>query len=156
MSADPELRLQHALEVAHRYLSHRDRTVAEMRRQLESRRVEPETIEQCLAMLLDQKYLDDARYAQLFAEDRRRLDGWGTERIERRLIHYGVPRAEIAGALEALGPADELAAALEVLRSRLQAPPADDRERERALGLLVRRGYELEVAYDAVRAFGRD
>ncbi len=36
------------------------------------------------------------------------------------------------------------------------SPPADQRERERALGLLVRRGYELELAYDAVRAFERD
>ena len=30
-----------------------------------------------------------------------------------------------------------------------------DRERERALGLLVRKGYELELAYEAVRAFER-
>jgi hypothetical protein len=29
------------------------------------------------------------------------------------------------------------------------------RERERALGLLVRRGYSLELAYDAVRAAER-
>ena len=30
-----------------------------------------------------------------------------------------------------------------------------DRDRERAFGLLARRGYELELAYDAVRAFER-
>ena len=30
-----------------------------------------------------------------------------------------------------------------------------ERERERALGLLVRRGYPLELAYDAVRAAER-
>ncbi|CAB4867420.1 unannotated protein [freshwater metagenome] len=155
VSADPELRLQHALETAHRYLNHRDRTVAEVRRQLESRRVEPGTIDQCVAVLEEQGYLDDTRYARLFAEDRRRLDGWGAERIERRLRHYGVPPEQIATTLEELGPADELTAALEVLRARLHGPPSDDRERERALALLVRRGYELDVAYDAVRAFGR-
>ena len=33
----------------------------------------------------EQGYLDDARYAQRFAEDRRTLDAWGAERIERRL-----------------------------------------------------------------------
>ena len=31
------------------------------------------------------------------------------------------------------------------------APPRDDRERERAWQLLVRRGYETEIAYEAVR-----
>ena len=32
---------------------------------------------------------------------------------------------------------------------------ATDPERERALALLVRRGYSLDLAYEAVRAAGR-
>ncbi len=43
-----------------------------------------------------------------------------------------------------------------LLRTRIRQPPDSDRERDRALGLLARRGYELELAYDAVRAFERD
>jgi regulatory protein len=34
--------------------------------------------------------------------------------------------------------------------------PDTDRDRDRALGMLVRKGYELDLAYDAVRALGRD
>jgi hypothetical protein len=33
------------------------------------------------------------------------------------------------------------------------APPGDDRERARAYGLLVRKGYESDLAYEAVRRF---
>jgi len=51
---------------------------------------------------------------------------------------------------------EELEAALAVLRRRFAQPPAHDRDRDRALSLLVRKGYELELAYDAVRAFERD
>ena len=51
---------------------------------------------------------------------------------------------------------EELEAALAVLRRRFAQPPRHDRERDRALGLLVRKGYELDLAYDAVRAFERD
>ena len=40
-------------------------------------------IDAVLGELCEQGYLDDARFAQRFAEDRRRLDGWGAERIER-------------------------------------------------------------------------
>ena len=40
-----------------------------------------------------------------------------------------------------------------MLRGRLGSPPGDDRERRRALALLVRRGYDLDLAYDAVRRF---
>lgn len=150
---DAETRLQHALDLGYRYLGHRDRTVLEMRRHLEAKRVEPATIDDALAELARQGYLDDARFAQLFAEDRRRLDGWGSERIARRLAQMGVEE-ELIAAVTRRDPGEDLAAALAVLRRRLSAPPHDDRGRERALGLLVRRGYDLDTAYAAVRSFG--
>jgi regulatory protein len=148
--------VQHALELGYRALGRRDRTVAEVRWHLADRGVEEAAIESALAELSEQGYLDDARYAERFAEDRRVLDGWGTERIARRLEEAGIDRDVIDGALADRTPEDELGAALMVLRGRLRTPPVDDRGRDRALALLVRRGYELELAYDAVRAFERD
>ncbi|MGI8511141.1 MAG: regulatory protein RecX [Solirubrobacteraceae bacterium] len=153
---DPEKRLQHALDLGYRFLGKRDRTVAEVRRHLEARDVEPATVDEALDELARAGYLDDERYARRFAEDRRALDGWGRERIERRLAEVGVARDVIAGALSGPGLGDELTAAVELLRRRLPAPPADDAGRNRALGLLARRGYELELAHDAIRAFARE
>lgn len=153
--ANAEERLQHAIELAFRYLGRRDRTAREVRRKLESAGVAEPTIDAALRSLEDQGYVDDARYAQRFAEDRRNLDGWGSERIERRLLAVGVPRHTVAAELDGCPDHDELRQALEVLRGRMPHPPQDDRERERALGYLARRGYALEVAYDAVRAFER-
>ena len=109
-----------ALDLAFRYLGPRDRTVAETRRYLEGKRVDPAAITAAVAELAEQGYLDDARYAQRFAEDRRRLDAWGSDRIARRLRELGV-----------------------------------DRERNRALGVLVRKGYESDLAHEAVRALER-
>lgn len=156
MGADPAERLQHALDLGYRFLTKRDRIVVEMRRHLQSHDVAPAAIAGAMAELITAGYLDDARYAQRFAEDRRTLDGWGRERIERRLTEMGVDRDVIADALAEHGRGEEVAAAVEVLRRRLPAPPADDRDRNRALGLLVRRGYDLELAHDAIRAFARD
>ena len=144
-----------ALEAAYRYLGRRDRTVAEVRRHLEGKGAEPAEADAAIEELRTQGYLDDARYARQFAEDRRTVDGWGAERIEARLLAAGIAR-ELAVEAARAGAGDELAAALTLLRRRWPIPPADDRERERALGLLVRRGYELELAYDAVRAHGRE
>jgi len=144
-----------ALELAYRYLGHRDRTVAEVRRHLERKGADAPAIEVVVAELTEQGYLDDARFAQRYAEDRRALDGWGAERIEERLRAAGIERDVAAQAARA-GAETELDAAVELLRRRWPTPPADDRERERALGLLVRRGYELELAYDAVRAHSRE
>jgi regulatory protein len=149
-------RLQHALDLAFRFLGHRDRTVAEVRERLGAEGIEPATVDGAIDELHHLGYLDDARYAQRFAEDRRTIDAWGAERIERRLLALGVDPALIAAALDERGAGEELEAALVVLRRRFARPPADDRSRDRALGLLVRKGYELELAYDAVRAFERD
>jgi regulatory protein len=103
-----------------------------------------------------QGYLDDARYARVFAEDRRALDDWGPQRIERRLLALGVDPELVARALSDADPARELDAALGLLRRRYREIPATDRERERALAVLVRKGYDPELAYDAVRAFSND
>ena len=152
--AAEELRRQEAFDVAWRFLGHRDRTEAEVRRNFTRKRVEPELVEVVVAALLEGRYLDDAAFARRFAEDRRNLDGWGRERIERRLTELGVERSTIREALEGNGDEDghdELAAACELLARRFPVPPDTPRDLERALGFLVRKGYELELAHDALR-----
>jgi regulatory protein len=148
---DPEARLQHARDVAWKALNRRERTVAELARLLAAKRVEPAAIETVLAELLEQGYLDDASYAQRFADDRRRLDAWGAERIERKLLSLGIDRELIAAAVGEQDHAGEIEAALEILARRFPDPPRTPRDRDRALGVLVRKGYELELAYDALR-----
>ena len=88
--------------------------------------------------------------------DRRTLDDWGAERIERKLRAAGLAPDLIAAALATRNSQDELDAAVALLRRRFAGPPASERDRERALGVLVRKGYELDLAYDAVRAYERE
>ena len=108
-------------------------------------------IDTVVGELCEQGYLDDARFAHRFAEDRRRLDHWGAERIERRLLALGVDRELIAAALGCQDSNGELEAAVALLRRRFPDPPSTPRDCERALGVLVRKGYELELEHDAIR-----
>src|SRR4051794_8117877 len=136
---DPEARLQHARDLAWSALNRREHTVAELRRGLERKRVDPAEVSAVLEELRAGGWLDDASYAKRFAEDRRTLDGWGAERIERRLRALGIERELIEAAVGERSVADERAAALELLQRRFPDPPADPRERNRALGVLVRK-----------------
>ena len=151
-----EYELRRALERAHRYLAARDRTVAEMTRHLQRAHDDPAVVDACLDELTAVGLLDDARLATRFTADRRTLDGWGSERIRMRLLEMGVAADVCENAIGDRGHDDELDAAVAVLRRRLRVAPADEGERQRALGLLARRGYELELAYDAVRRFERE
>jgi regulatory protein len=150
---DPAEQLEHARAVAWRALNRRDRTELELRGILAEKRVGPEDANTVIGELLDGGFVDDAGFAQRFADDRRRLDAWGSERIERRLRELGVAPQHIAAAVGEQDHGDELEAALALLRRRVPTVPSTPRERDRALGMLVRKGYDLELAYDALRRY---
>jgi regulatory protein len=152
-----EERLQHALTLAYRHLSKRDRTVSEVRAHLEGRAVDEPSIAGALKELVEFGYLDDERYAARFVEDKRRLEGWGHLRIAEGLRRTGVPR-ELADRAVADDPlrGEEADLAVETLEQRLAGrAPADDRARQKALRLLATKGYPLETAYAAVRTYER-
>ena len=146
---------ERAIDLAYRAVGARDRTVAELRTFLEHKRVEPAAIEEAVAELVEAGFLDDARYARRFAEDKRTLECWGSERIARDLRRRGVAPELVEDAVAVQDRDAELQTALLLLEARFPEPPADDRGRDRAWSLLVRRGYEPELAYEAVRAHGR-
>jgi regulatory protein len=156
MDAQPERsELERALDLAHRAVGQRERTICELRTLLELKRVGPEAIDAAVGELCQEGLLDDARYAQRFAEDKRELERWGSERITRALHRRGIAPDLIEAAVADRGREAELTTALLVLKQRLGAPPEDDRQRDRAWRLLVRRGYAPEIAYDAVREYER-
>ena len=120
-------------------------------------------MDQAVALLSEQGAVDDVRFARLFVQDKRELEQWGTERIRQGLLARRVDRELIAEALAESEGADEdnateteLDRALGLLRRRFSSPPRDRRERDRALGVLIRKGYDLELALDALSAYGRD
>ena len=75
-----------------------------------------------------------------------RMRGFGE--VEVRVRELGVDEESIEAAVAAQDPGEELGAALELLRRRCPTPPANRMERDRALGILMRRGYAPELALD--------
>ena len=140
-----------ALALAWRALSRRDHTVAELRALLDRRGVEPADADGALDEVAGAGYLDDAALARRFVEDRRRLDRWGNARIARALERRGIAAELVREVLGGRSADAELEAARALLAERVPVGPVDDRGRRRALGLLTRRGYDIELAYEAVR-----
>lgn len=140
-----------AFEAALAWLRHKERATAEVVAWLAGRGYASEEIEAQIARLTEIGELDDERFACRYAEDKRELRGWGPERIRESLASRGVASAHVETALEADSHDAQVQRASDLLARR--GRPLDvDGDRGRALAYLTRRGYEYEVAYEAVRA----
>jgi regulatory protein len=142
-----------AFELALRALSYRERTETELRGWLAERGVEEREIEEVIALLMEAGAIGDASFARRYAADKRELAGWGPDRIATALEGRGVAHEHIEAAL-AEDEESQLDRAAALLRER-GIRCDSERERQRALGLLVRRGYAKDLAYEAVRAAER-
>ena len=143
-----------AFERALEALAQKERTAAELGAWLAERGFEPAQIADAVERLVAAGALDDEAFARRFAADKRELRGWGPERIREALAGRGLERGLIASAIAEDHP-DQLRRALALLERRGETP-VDEPSRARALGFLARRGYEPELAYEAVRRLERD
>jgi regulatory protein len=143
------------MKVALHAVNARERTEHELRELLERRKVERPVVDEVVSEMATLGLVDDAGYAERFTADRRLLERWGRERITQDLERRGVDHDLIDRALSGVERRDELEAAIELLDRRYQAPFQGDRDRDKAWRMLVRRGYEAEIAYEAVRRHER-
>ena len=150
--ARAEAREQDGFELALRALGQKERTEAEIEGWLRERGVGEVELADVLARLAESGGIDDERFAVRFAEDKRELRGWGPDRIGEALRARGVGESLIDAALAREPTAEVLDRAVALLGDS-GADVGDEAGRGRALSLLARRGFPLEIAYDAVRRF---
>lgn len=136
-------------------LRRRERGTAELAEWLAVRGFEQADVGSAIARLTEVGELDDLLFATRYAEDKRDLRGWGPQRIREALVARGIPGEHIDAALGPDGHAEQLARAEALLAGRGR-PPTSDTERAKALSYLTRRGYDLELSYEAIRRSGRE
>ena len=135
------------MEAALRLLEYRARSRQELTQRLRRKGVEPPVIDETLARLTAQGYVNDEAFARQWVESRLRT-GHGRRRIALELRVKGIASATIREALgELADAAHEAEAAGQLARARLRlwrglAPAA---QRRRVYGLLQRRGYAADV-----------
>jgi len=137
-----------AQALALKALARKERSVAELGEWLRGQGVADDEVEAVVEQLISIGTLDDARFAFRFAEDKCELAGWGSERIRAALSERGIGAEDIETAL-ADTQGSELERAERLLDER-GADLSDDGGRARALSMLARRGYPLELAYEAI------
>lgn len=100
--------------------------------------------EKAVASLVEDRFVDDARYAAAFAREKARLSGWGPVKISFALSGKGISKAVIADALREVDPGEADSRMLSVLETKRKSLEGDPQIKFKLIKFALTRGYEYE------------
>lgn len=107
-----------------------------------------EEAERVVSRLIEEKYVDDRRYAMAFARDKASIAGWGEVKIRHMLQAKGVPMDLINEALEEIDEGKAAARLEKLLEVKLRSLRDDPQKKLKLLRFALGRGY----CYDDARS----
>ncbi len=134
------------LPKARAYCARQERCQQEVRDKLYAWGGHKEDVEQSIAQLIGEGFLNEARFAEHYAVSKSRQKGWGRRKIEQALKAKGVSASCIASGLKAIDGEEE--------SEQLKLAVAKRWERTKETDPWVRR--EKVVWYFAGKGFGRE
>ncbi len=146
-----------AITSALNLLSHRGRSERELRQRLRQKDYSPGAIDVAIRRVVDWGYLDDARFAEAWVEQRQTSKPRSRRALAHELREKGVDREIIAATIED-ADIDEVADAkrLGADKWRKENDLEPDRRRQRTAAYLARRGYGWDVVRQVLDALERD
>ena len=138
-----------ALVKLQRYCAYQDRCHQEVRSKLIELGTYGQDLEDVMASLIEEKFLDEERFARSFARGKFRMKQWGRIRIRQELKMRNISEYCIRKAMEEISEEDYLKTLREVLERRAsQIAEGDDFARKGKLAqYAMSRGFEGEIVW---------
>ena len=145
-----------ALSRAAAQCSRSEHSIADIRHKLRQWGVAPSDTDQIIDQLINEKYIDEQRYAIAYVRDKYRLQRWGRVKISTMLHLQHISQTDIAQALNEIDPQeyhDNLVHTLQAKRRTLK--DQDPRIiRDKLLRHAATRGYEVEEIINIIEEDG--
>lgn len=135
------------------YCAYQERSRQQLRDKLAEWGQEPEAIEQMLAELEAENFLNEERFARAYAGGKFRLKKWGRYKILQGLKLHRIPEALQKKALTEIDPDDYW----ETLRSLLEKKGSATHEKDpftkknKLARYAISKGYEQDLVWDALK-----
>ena len=97
-----------------------------------------------LNTLVEERYVDDLRYAEAFARDKSAISGWGEVKIRYMLSAKGIDRETITRALEGIDAAKADCRLNKLLENKYRSLKDDPQCRMKLLRFALGRGYSYD------------
>ena len=138
-----------AFQRAIKFISYRPRSMNEVRKNLEKHDTPEDIIEQIIQRLIDDRLIDDTRFANLWVENRTAFRPRGRRALEFELRQHGIDSTMIQQALSSI---DEEELAIKAAQKKLHKYQDQDFQkfREKMYRYLTQRGFCYEAINNAI------
>ena len=137
-----------ALNLAAAICSKKEHCSWEIQEKLIKWEIPEKEIARIMAFLHQHQFIDDARYAQAYAEDKFRFNHWGKQKIALMLHRKKIDPELISRTLEALNTDNYQEACLTLLRQKMKSLPQEEPYKRKAK--LIRFGLGRGFDYDLI------
>jgi regulatory protein len=144
-----------ALAQMQRYCAYQERCHKEVRSKLLDLGIYGDDLEEILADLVSENFLNEERFACTFARGKFRMKQWGRNRIARELKMRGISDYCIRKSLEEIGQEDYQETLLAILQKRAANLDEEDAfvRNYKLAQFAIQRGFEAEQVWQVLQTF---
>ncbi|MFN3341312.1 MAG: regulatory protein RecX [Flavobacteriales bacterium] len=144
---------QQAWPLIQNFCAYRERCHQEIRDKLYSYSLTSDDVENIIVKLIEEKYLDEERYARAFVSGKYRIKKWGRSRIVRELKMRKISEYCIKKGLEEIDPDEYYENLKHLVEKKYNSIKGDHSaiKRKKTAHYLITKGYEGDLVWDVVK-----
>ena len=146
--------IERAKSRAINYISGKLKTKYEVRLKLKENDFAEDVIDKVLDILEKEEYLNDRVYCEIFIEDKKKLNGYGKNKIKSLLIQKGISKNIFEGFLDEFEYDEEFDNALKMGIKKLNLLSNEEdnfKKRQKIINYLAYRGFGFDVINDVLK-----
>ncbi|WBB29773.1 regulatory protein RecX [Parvimonas micra] len=146
--------IERAKSRAINYISGKLKTKYEVRLKLKENGFAEDVIDEVLDILEKEEYLNDKVYCEIFIEDKKKLNGYGKNKIKSLLIQKGISKNIFEGFLNEFEYDEEFDNALKMGIKKLELLSNEEdnfKKKQKIINYLVYRGFGFDVINDVLK-----
>jgi regulatory protein len=148
-NATAQLTREEMTQKAKRYCAYQERCTSDLKRKLLSWGADPLLTDEIIALLKNENFLSDKRYAALFAISKINQNRWGRLKIEKALQQKDIPHEIIRNAMKETDPGQYEKNIMILIRQKMNEMKETDplKIRQKILQFMLSKGYEAELIH---------
>jgi regulatory protein len=135
------------------FCSYQERCIHEVEEKLKDWAVQKKLIPSIIDALQKEGYLNEERFAKVFAGGKFRINKWGRQKIEFELKLKGIPKDLIETGVSEIDEEDYLRVLKDLIKKKQGElkPDKDLNIREKIIAFVQAKGYETELIINAIK-----